>query len=97
MFFVVVVVLTMLRRFHCGSVVRNPTSIHEDVGLILGLAQWVKGSGIAVNCVAGHRGGSDLQRRLAAAAPIRPLPSLGTSICPGCSPKMNLKQMMLIR
>ena len=24
----------------CGSVVRNPTSIHEDAGLILG--QWVK-------------------------------------------------------
>ena len=28
----------------------NPTRNHEVVGSVLGLAQWVKGSGIAMSC-----------------------------------------------
>ena len=30
-----------IQRSHCGSAVKNPTSIHEDVGSISGLAQRV--------------------------------------------------------
>ena len=33
---------TILGRSHCGSVVMNSTRIHEDVGSIPGLTQWVK-------------------------------------------------------
>ena len=53
----------------------NTTKNHEVAGSIPGLAQWVKGSGIAVSCGVGHRGGSDtvllwLWHRPAAVAPI---------------------------
>ena len=45
--------VTYYRSSHCGSGIANPTSIHEDEGLIPGLAQWVKdlaflGSSVAV-------------------------------------------------
>ena len=44
-----------MRKSHCGSTVMNLTSIHEDEGLTLGLAQWVKHLGIAVSCGVGCR------------------------------------------
>ena len=37
--------------------VSNPTSIREDAGLIPGLPQWVKGSGVAASCGVGCRCG----------------------------------------
>ena len=51
----------------------------KDAGLLSGLAQWVKGSGVAVGCSVGHRHGSDpvllwLWRRPAATAPVGPHP-----------------------
>ena len=56
----------------------NPTRNHEVVGSIRGLAQWVKGSGIAVSCGVGRRHGLDpmllwLWHRPVAIALIRPL------------------------
>ena len=40
--------------------VKNPSSIHEDAGSIPGLAQRVKGSGVAASCSMGPGCGSDL-------------------------------------
>ena len=53
----------------------NQTSNHEVVGLIPGLTEWVKDSGITMSCGVGHRHSSDpallwMWRKPAATAPI---------------------------
>ena len=76
--------------------VKNPTSILEDVGLILGLMQWVKYLPVASSCSVGGGCGSDLALlwlwcRLSTAAPDL-TPSLEISICRRCSPKKTKKK-----
>ena len=46
----------------------NPTRNHEVVGSVPALAQWVKGSGVAVSCGVSCRRGSD---RIVAVAQVR--------------------------
>ena len=43
-----------------GSAVIRPASIHENSGSVPGLAQWVKGSRIAMSCGVGHKHDLDL-------------------------------------
>ena len=61
------------------------------MGSIPGLAQWIKGSGVAVNCGAGRRCSLDLMLLVAVAQASsrgsKSTPSLGTSICGECGPK----------
>ena len=44
---------------HCGALETYPTSIHEDVGSIPGLARWDGKFRVTVNSDIGHTRGSD--------------------------------------
>ena len=50
----------LLGSTYCGSAETNLTSIHEDVGLIPGLAQWVDDPALTLGVVSGARRGSYL-------------------------------------
>ena len=73
---------------HCGAMETNPTSIHEDAGLIPGFTQW---SGIWHWRELWCRLQTCLRPHIAVAVAGRcssdSTPSLRTSICYGCSPK----------
>ena len=86
---------------HCGATEINMISIHEDVGLIPGIAQWVGDLALAwcrwQTCI--DPALLWLYCSPAAAAPIQPLawglplePSLGLCICHGCDPKNEKKK-----
>ena len=78
------------RSSHCGSVVTNPTSIHEDAGLIPGLAQRVKDPGLLWAVVQVSDVAWILHCCVCGIA-TWPGTSLGTSICCGCGPKKQKK------
>ena len=49
---------------------KNLTAIHEYVGLIPGLVQWVKESSIALSCGVGRRCGSEPALLALTCAPV---------------------------
>ena len=81
------------RIFPCSSAVTNPTSIHEDVGLIPSLCQWVKDSGCCeLSCRSQTQLGSWVAVAVAGSCSSDSIPGLGISICCRCDPKKKRKK-----
>ena len=81
------------RSSHCGAEEMNPTNMHKDGGSIPGLTQWV---GIHhccdLWCMSQMRLGSRVAVVQARSCSFDSIPSLGTSVCQGCSPKKQKKK-----
>ena len=85
---------TKARHFRRSEAEINLASNQKDTGTIPGLAQWVKEPGVATSCGVGHRCGRDpslLWLWCSRQLQVDSTPSLGTSICHGCSPKKTKK------
>ena len=85
------------RSTHCGSAVTNLNSIHENMGSIPSLAQWLR---IWRCCVLWHRLQTRFRPHMAVAVAVAQAascsydltPSLGISICHSCSPEKEKKK-----
>ena len=74
--------------------VKNPTSVHEEVGSIPGVAQWLRGAVLLQAETQSQMwlGSGVVTLVQAGSFSSDSTPGLGTSVCCGCSPKKKKKK-----